>query len=127
MAAINPGPANTERMYKFVRPEINANKFWAISWAPAPNGEFCVSVRWGRIGTSGQATSKVVERYGLTQLYTQLIRSKLAHGYIEVTAGETRMGFSNKARAAGAVVRDTPTVEDVVLGTARRKVDLSDD
>jgi DNA ligase-1 len=70
--------AATKRRFEFS--EKNSNKFWEISVA---GGE--VTVRFGRIGTNGQAqTKKFQDPASATKHADKLIAEKVDKGYVEV-------------------------------------------
>ena len=68
----------SKRRFEFVNG--NSNKFWEIE-----TDESHVTVRFGRIGTAGQAQSKTLEGAKQARLHAQRqITAKLKKGYAEV-------------------------------------------
>jgi len=63
----------------------NMARFYALSIEPNLFGEACLTRRWGRIGTTGQALVHSFEREGdAVSLFLELLRQKRGRGYATV-------------------------------------------
>ncbi len=87
-------------MRRFELIEGKSSKFWEIE------REGCeYTVRYGRIGTSGQSLSKTAASEERAQAEVdKLIREKTGKGYAEVGAGAAQAATSTAATAATSVV-----------------------
>ena len=71
-----------ERIFHFS--EGAAHKFWSVAVDEATQ-----TVRWGRIGTTGQEQTKTFDTADAARdATTRLIAAKMKKGYIEVSAAE---------------------------------------
>lgn len=69
---------NAKRRFEYT--DDSSNKFWEIE----TNGKE-VTVRWGRIGTTGQAQVKAFgDGQAATKHAEKLIGQKLAKGYVDI-------------------------------------------
>lgn len=65
--------------------EQNMARFYAMSIEPNLFGEACLTRRWGRIGTRGQAMTQYFEREkDAVILFLDLVRQKKGKGYTTI-------------------------------------------
>ena len=95
------------RRFEFI--EGGSSKFWEIALA----GD-AVTVRYGRIGTQGQAQTKAHASAAKAQTeHDKLIREKTGKGYVEVSvAGVPAVPVAAPTRATAPAPAPTPTTNN---------------
>jgi predicted DNA-binding WGR domain protein len=82
---LKPGSLSSQMKHQLVYMDSKSSKFWNIELHGSTH-----TVTYGRIGSSGQSSSKTFASSDAAQKdMDRLLREKLGKGYVEVTAGST--------------------------------------